>query len=159
MVFSTNISKVISKIPDAKLYIYSAGGGQLKINKSLQKNVILEGYVDNIWNEVKDKELLLVPLRIGSGIRVKIIEMLAAGKSIITTDIGKEGIDAINGKHLLVSNKPDEFADKIISFFKNEFDNEKLCVNARELIREKYTWSRIANQFERVYLDLINSRN
>ena len=68
--------KVISKIPNAKLYIYSAGGDQLRIDKSLRKNIILEGYVDNIWEEVKDKELLIVPLRIGSGIRVKIIEML-----------------------------------------------------------------------------------
>lgn len=148
--------KVISKIPDAKLYIYSTGGDQLRIDKSLRKNIILEGYVDNIWEEVKDKELLIVPLRIGSGIRVKIIEMLAAGKSIVTTDIGKEGIDAIDGKHLLVSNKPDEFADKIVSFFNNEYDKEKICNNARELIKEKYTWSRIADEFESVYLDLIN---
>ncbi|HRP92838.1 MAG TPA: glycosyltransferase family 4 protein [Ignavibacteriaceae bacterium] len=148
--------KVISKIPDAKLYIYSTGGDQLRIDKSLRKNIILEGYVDNIWEEVKDKELLIVPLRIGSGIRVKIIEMLAAGKSIVTTDIGKEGIDAIDGKHLLVSNKPDEFADKIVSFFNNEYDKEKIRNNARELIKEKYTWSRIADELESVYLDLIN---
>lgn len=148
--------KVISIIPEAKLYIYSSGGDKLKIDKSIRKNVILKGYVNDIWTEVNDKELLVVPLRIGSGIRVKIIEMLAAGKLIITTNVGKEGIDAIEGKHLLVSDDPTDFAHKIISFFKNEFDKEKLSVNARELIREKYTWSKIAKEFERFYLDLIN---
>ena len=147
--------KVISIIPEAKIYIYSSGGDKLKIDKSIRKNVILQGYVNNIWDEVKDKELLIVPLRIGSGIRVKIIEMLAAGKLIITTNVGKEGIDAIDGKHLLVSDEPSDFALKIISFFKNEFDKEKLSANAKELIRDKYTWSKIAEEFERVYLDII----
>jgi glycosyltransferase involved in cell wall biosynthesis len=146
---------VISIIPEAKLYIYSSGGDKLKIDKSIRKNVILKGYVNDIWTEVKDKELLIVPLRIGSGIRVKIIEMLAAGKLIITTNVGKEGIDAIDGKHLLVSDEPTDFAHKIISFFKNEFDKEKLSVNAKELIRDKYTWSKIAEEFERVYLEII----
>lgn len=156
--FLTNIFPlVLSRIPEAKIYIYSAGSDNLKIDKSIRKNVILKGYVNDIWQEVMDKELLIVPLRIGSGIRVKIIEMLAAGKLIITTDIGKEGIDAIDGKHLLVSNNPAEFADKIVSFFKNEVDKEKMCLNARELIREKYTWSKIAKEFERVYLELINN--
>lgn len=146
---------VISIIPEVKLFIYSSGGDKLKIDKSIRKNVILKGYVNDIWTEVKDKELLIVPLRIGSGIRVKIIEMLAAGKLIITTNVGKEGIDAIDGKHLLVSDEPIDFAHKIISFFKNEFDKEKLSVNAKELIRDKYTWSKIAEEFERVYLETI----
>ena len=157
--FLTNIFPlVLSKIPEAKIYVYSVGSDNLKIDKSIRNNVILKGYVKDIWQEVMDKELLIVPLRIGSGIRVKIIEMLAAGKLIITTDIGKEGIDAIDGKHLLISNQPAEFADKIVSFFKNEFDKKKICINARELIREKYTWSKIAEEFERVYLELINNK-
>jgi glycosyltransferase involved in cell wall biosynthesis len=155
--FLTNIfPSVISRIPEAKLYVYSAGSDKLKIDKSLRDNVILKGYVNDIWEEVKDKELLVVPLRIGSGIRVKIIEMLAAGKLIITTNVGKEGIDAIDGQHLLVADRPSEFADKIISFFKNEYDKEILVKNGRELIRNKYTWSRIAEEFERVYLNLIS---
>lgn len=147
---------VISRIPEAKLYVYSSGSDKLKIDKSLRKNVILRGYVNNIWEEVKDKELLIVPLRIGSGIRVKIIEMLAAGQLIITTNVGKEGIDAVDGKHLFVSDHPTEFADKIISFFKNDFDKEQLSINAKNLIRDKYTWSKIAEEFEKVYIELIS---
>ena len=149
---------VLNKIPDTKLFVYSSSSDNLKIDKSLIKNVILVGHVNNIWEETKDKELLIVPLRVGSGIRVKIIEMLAAGQTIITTNVGKEGIDVVDGQHLLIADEPNEFADKIISFFNKEFDRERLSKNAKNLIRAKYTWSKIAEEFENIYSELINKK-
>lgn len=150
---------VLGKIPEAQLYVYSKGSDQIRIDKSLMNNVILKGYVNDIWEEIADKELLLVPLRIGSGIRVKIIEMLASGTSVISTSVGKEGIEAIDEQHLLVADQPNEFASKIVSFFKNEYDKKLMISNARELISNKYTWSKIGEDFEKVYFNLINTEN
>ncbi|MEO8231386.1 MAG: glycosyltransferase family 4 protein [Ignavibacteriota bacterium] len=146
---------IVAKYPNSKLFVYSKGVERLKVPKSLKDNIILKGYVKDIWEEIKDKQILIVPLRAGGGMRVKIIEMLAAGQLIVTTSIGKEGIDVVNGQHLLIANSAEEFTDRIISFFKNEYEKTMFSRNAKELIRAKYTWSKIAEEFENIYIDLI----
>ena len=148
---------VVKQHKDIKLYVYGAGDyTKIKIPEELLKNIIFKGYVEDIWKEMEDKTLLVVPLRIGSGIRIKILEMLAFGQSIITTSIGKEGLDLNDQEHLLVADSENEFAAKIIKFFNGEFDNLKMLKNSQNLVRENYTWEKIAEEFEQLYLNLIN---
>lgn len=150
---------IVSKIPQVKLYIY--GGGEPKgfrISEELSSNVILKGFVNDIWEELSTKALAVVPLRIGSGIRIKILEMLAAGQNIITTTVGKEGIDAVDGKDLLIADSSDEFSNKIINFFSNEYNNLEMMNNGRKLIKENYTWEKISEKFENLYLNLIDEK-
>jgi len=75
-----------------------------------------------------------VPLRIGGGIRVKILELLAAGQNVITSAIGAEGIPVENEKHLLIANSAMEFVNKIDQFLSNRFDNSAMIKNGKELI-------------------------
>jgi len=150
---------VVESFPDTKLYLYGGGVPEnYLLPENVSRNVIIKGFVENIWEELKDKSLAVIPLRIGSGIRVKILEMLAAGINIITTSIGKEGLAVDDNKELLTADSAGEFAEKIINFFENKFDSSRISCSGKSFIAENYLWENITKKFEQTYLDLINSK-
>lgn len=148
---------IVERNSEVKFYLYGGGDSKkLMIPDSVKDNIIIEGFVDYIWSSVLNKSLAVVPLRIGSGIRVKILEMLAAGENIITTSIGAEGIPLEKDFHLLIEDEPLKFAETIIKYFNGEFDEEKLRSTGREFIKQNYTAEKTAERFENIYLSLIN---
>ncbi len=76
-------------------------------------NVVIHGEVTDAAEFISRNSVMIVPLFSGSGMRVKIVEGMVMGKVIITTSLGKEGIDAVDRQHLLVSNTADQFIDAI----------------------------------------------
>lgn len=158
--FATEIfPKVLEKYPDATLYIY--GGGNTKdfpVPKNVRKNVKNMGFVDNLWENLCQIEVTVVPLRIGGGIRIKILELLASGNLIVTTSIGKEGIDVKDEYHLLVADSSSVFAAKIIKVF-DGYSFSEIVSNGREFILKNYLWNVIVDKFENSYKTIILKRN
>lgn len=149
---------LVREIPAMQLFIYGGGNTyKFPIPLSLKKNIRVIGFVENPWKELQDKALAVVPLRIGSGIRLKILELLSTGTNVITTSIGKEGIDVEHGKELLIADSKEEIFQKILEFFQGKYDVVKLRENGKKLIAENYTWSGIAAKFEKVYDELIEN--
>lgn len=148
---------LVKKQPKIKFYIY---GGKLPENfdipEEVKNHIIQKGYVDNLWTDIADKQLAVIPLRIGSGMRLKIVELLAAGHNILTTSIGCEGINVEDEKHLLIANQKEEFAIKVIDFFNGKFDSEQMIRNGRTLIEEQYLWEKIAERFEQTFEKLVS---
>ncbi len=149
---------IVEKFPMTKLYVYSKGTERLKISNKQKENIIIRGYVDNIWEEVLDKQVLIVPLSVGSGMRVKIVEMLAAGQLIVSTSIGKEGIDISDGKHIFIADSCETFIQKIIDIFENRINIDSIIRNGKNIIKEKYSWEKIAEDIEIEYLKSINKK-
>ncbi len=77
------------------------------------KNLIIAGEVPSANEFILSKDIMIVPILSGSGVRVKIIEGMALGKTIITTTIGAEGLAVENGKNILVADTPEEFVEAI----------------------------------------------
>jgi glycosyltransferase involved in cell wall biosynthesis len=95
---------------------------------------------------IADKKILIVPLWSGGGIRVKILEAMAAGKVVITTSNGIKGIEANPGEHYLLVRKPEEFERAIKWCLENKPAAEKMAENARQLVREKYNQSKVIRE-------------
>ncbi len=151
------LPELIKKESKIKFYIY---GGKLPddfiIPGNIKSHIIQKGFVKDLWSEIADKELAVVPLRIGSGMRLKIIELLAAGHNIISTSIGSEGISVENGKHLLIADGNENLVNTVIDFFEGKFDNKLMIENGRKLIEENYVWEKITEKFEKTFLKLVN---
>lgn len=79
------------------------------LRKCNYRNVFVAGEVASANEFMLSKDIMIVPILAGSGIRVKIIEGMALGKVIITTSIGAEGLDVENGKNILIADTPEEF--------------------------------------------------
>ncbi len=103
------------------------------------------GYVDDIYDVVQGSTLSVVPIRIGSGSRLKILESMALGTPVVSTTIGCEGIQASSDEVRLVD-EPNKFAAEVLALLDNEEERKKLSVNARALVERRYGWESIGRR-------------
>jgi glycosyltransferase involved in cell wall biosynthesis len=137
---------------NSKLEIFFAGRCMpakfMKLNKGRVK---VESAITDSMEYMKPKTVMIVPLLSGSGMRVKIIEGMAMGKTVITTPIGAEGIECIHGKNILIADTADEFAYAISKCYSTPAMCKEIGMNARRLIQDKYDNSRIGNELLKFY--------
>jgi len=101
------------------------------------------------------KAVEIVPLFSGSGIRIKIIEGMIAGKAVISTTIGAEGINVENGKNILIADTPQDFADAVKSVVADEALCRSLGENARKLIEREHDNQKLIARLEKFYHEII----
>ena len=140
--------RVLSDIPDAKFRIVGRDPHP-SVKKLASDSVEVTGTVRSVVGYLKTAAVVVVPLRIGGGTRLKIYEAMAMGKAIVSTAIGAEGLDVHDGQDIVLSEEPEDFARQIISLLGDEAARERL---GRAAIRtaSKYDWSIIADRFEKV---------
>ena len=134
--------------PDVVLQI--VGGHPTGAVRRLASSGSIEvtGLVSDIRPYLAAASVVVVPLRIGGGTRLKILEALAMGKAVISTALGAEGLEAVGGRDLLIANPPAEFAEQVLAVLS---DAEVLGAAGRRLAVDKYDWDRIVRDLERVY--------
>jgi glycosyltransferase involved in cell wall biosynthesis len=114
-------------------------------------NVVIEGEVENALQFMKSRGVMIVPLFSGSGIRIKIIEAMAAGKAIISTTIGAEGILYTRGENIMIADTPCEFFEMISACVENHDLCKKIGRNASGLISLHYNWDKIITKLLAFY--------
>jgi glycosyltransferase involved in cell wall biosynthesis len=146
---------ICKKIPEAKIYIVGNSPPAHLLARA-SDNVIVTGYVDDVRPYIRKSSVYVVPLRMGSGTRLKIAEALSMRIPIVTTGIGCEGIDIISGEHALVADDPVSFADSVISLLQNSSLREKLTASGYELMKSNYDWSVIGQKVLSYYQMLVD---
>jgi polysaccharide biosynthesis protein PslH len=131
-------NEIHDELPDLKLHLAGRSFPD-DIRTTQYPNVFCSGKIENAQDYMRDKQVMIVPLLSGSGMRVKIIQGMAMGKTIISTTIGAEGIDATAGKDILLADTPIEFLAVIRRCVENPEWCRSVGNNAYELIREKYS--------------------
>jgi glycosyltransferase involved in cell wall biosynthesis len=102
--------------------------------------------------------VVVVPLRIGGGTRLKIVEAMAKGKAIVSTRIGAEGLDIVHGTHALLADTPEEFATHVETLLADPSLAQRIGAAARELAVERYSWTAVVKTLEQFYLRLRDER-
>lgn len=126
-----------TKFPNLKLHI--AGRNTPESLKTLNiKNIIVHGEVPDAVRFMENYSMMIVPLFSGSGMRVKILEGMALGKVVITTLMGKEGIHAEDGIHLLEADTPEAFIAQISSVLSGEKDKSAIAEAAKSFVEDYY---------------------
>jgi glycosyltransferase involved in cell wall biosynthesis len=116
--------------------------------------VAVEGEVENAIDFISSHSVMIVPLFSGSGIRIKIIEGMALGRTVISTLTGAEGIDYTHGKNILIANAPCEFTDMIVHCVQDRERCLTIGRQARTLIEERYDRDHVIGNLTRFYQDL-----
>ena len=83
-------------------------------------------------------DISVVPLRLGAGVKIKVLESLGAGLPVVTTDVGAEGIMAENGNDFIVENDPKVFATKVNELISNKEKREIMSIYAKRVIKKNY---------------------
>lgn len=147
--------KVQNKQPNVKLYL--AGRNMPDWMKQLNiTNVLVEGEVEDSHKFINSKSIMIVPLSSGGGMRVKIIEGMALGKTIISTSVGAEGIAYENNKNIIIADTADEFVQAIVKCINDKTFAESIGNNAKALVEMKYDNQKICKNLVDFYQEIVN---
>lgn len=118
--------------------------------------VVITGTVDDVRPYMARATIYVVPLRIGGGSRLKILEAMAMKKAVVSTPVGAEGLRAEDGENILIGNTPREFADQIISCLRDDRLRSKLEINGRKTVEQYYGWEQIGKTYNEYLLRLVD---
>lgn len=110
-------------------------------------NVTLTGFVDDVRPLIASSCVSLVPMRLGGGTRLKILEAMALRTPVVATSQGAEGLAVQHDKHLLIADTPEAFAEAVVRLLKEPGLRKRLADNAYQLVREEYDWAVVMPRF------------
>lgn len=137
--------RVLSEFPDAIFQI--VGRTPLpRVQRLASQSVMVTGTVPSVQDYLRDATVVVVPLRIGGGTRLKIYEAMAMGKALVSTSIGAEGLTFENGRDLLLADDASSFADAILLLLRDAQVRRRIEQAAVHLAAQ-FDWSVVARQF------------
>ncbi len=141
--------------PDMQCWIVGGGPSEAVRQYHGQAGVHVTGRVESIQKYIQDALIYIVPLEIGGGIRLKILEAMASGRAIASTPIGCEGLAVIDGEHLRIAEMPEDFAAAILELAQQSELRQRLRRNARQLAAEHYDWDKVIHRQRERYRSLL----
>jgi polysaccharide biosynthesis protein PslH len=116
----------------------------------LDAGAALTGFIEDIRPLVSESAALVVPLRIGGGTRLKILESMALGTPVVSTTLGAAGLGLIHERTAMLADDPQEFAACTVRLMRSEQLRETIAENAREYVSQNFGWDRSVEAMERV---------
>ncbi|HOM73350.1 MAG TPA: glycosyltransferase family 4 protein, partial [Armatimonadota bacterium] len=121
---------------------------EIKLLSERDNSIEVTGFVEDIRTVASRAAVFIVPLRSGSGLRVKILNALSMGLPVVSTSVGCEGIGTEAGRHLLVADTPDDFAEAVIRILSNHKLRVELGQEGREFVLANYSWDSIYKRID-----------
>lgn len=149
------LPRIVARRPSVKLWIVGPGSADLEPLRG--PNVEITGFVDAVEPYIARASAVVVPLRLGGGTRLKIVEAMAKGKAIVSTKIGAEGIDVLHEQHALLADEPVDFADQVERVLSDASLRDRLGAAARKLAVDRYSWPALVSNLESFYERLLES--
>ena len=115
------------------------------------------GSVPDVRPYLAGASVVVVPLWVGGGTRLKIFEAMAMQKAVVSTPVGAEGLPVVHGTHLLVADRPNEFADCVVQLLEDRSRRTELAARARELVTTRFSAQTVARQFERICQETVEA--
>ncbi len=141
---------------EINMKIYLAGNKMPdRFFKIKDERIVVEEKVANASDYISNKSVMLVPLLSGGGMRVKIVEALCAGKAVISTTIGAEGINYIKNKNIVIADTPEEFASAILNFCHDHDFLKLIQEGALKLAKQDFDPLKIGDSIIEFYKNMI----
>jgi glycosyltransferase involved in cell wall biosynthesis len=148
--------RIAAAHPNARIKII---GGQApgSIQALARPGIELTGFVSDLRPHLAEAAAVVVPLRLGGGTRLKIVEAMAMGKAVVSTTLGAEGIEAIRGRDILIEDQPAAFADSVKRLLADPSLAGRIGRSARQLAVDRYAWSAAAQALEGFYREIMEA--
>ncbi len=143
--------------PDAVLYLVGDKPPK-SVARLASEDVIVTGRVDDVTPYLDKAAVVVAPLRLGGGTRVKVLEALAAGKAVVASRLAAEGVDAIDGQHLLLADSDEEMAEAAARLLADPAARESLGRSAREWALKALDWGATVAEYEALYRRMLTRR-
>lgn len=139
---------ILKHVPRARLFIVGQDPAAEVKRLARPDQIIVTGGVPDMRDYLCQSNVVVTPIRIGHGTRLKIPEAMAAGRPVVSTFTGAEGLEAEIGKHLLLAEDPIEFAASVVEVLTNPALAKSLATNARHLVEDVYSWRVIGENLD-----------
>ena len=140
--------------PAARFVVVGQGAPEWLIGMS-GPYVEFTGAVRDVRPYLAMAAVVVAPLRVGSGTRLKILEAMAMGKAVVTTSVGCEGLGVVDGEHLQIADDAEQFAQETARLMSERDSSEQLGRQARALAERDYSWPVIVHRLEQFHTQLI----
>ena len=148
---------ILQERPQVTFYVVGADAPD-EILALAGPNVVVTGTVQDVRPYLERAAVVVVPLRMGGGTRLKVLDGLAMGKSMVTTALGCEGIDVRDGEHLLVANAAGDFARQVLRLMDDPELGARLGRNGRALVERQYGWASVTDRLESFYREMLEHK-
>jgi sugar transferase (PEP-CTERM/EpsH1 system associated) len=139
------------KHPQATLWVVGRKPDRtIRAMAERDSSIKVTGTVEDIRPYIAKGAVYIVPLRVGSGTRLKIFEAMAMGKAVVSTTIGAEGLPVTSGVDVVLADTPERFANEVCRLLESPSERKRIGEAARSLVEEKYSWEVVAKQVESV---------
>jgi glycosyltransferase involved in cell wall biosynthesis len=142
-----------AQVPEATLTIIGKNPPKDFLERASHQpqSVRVTGYVPDLTPYLEQAALMVVPVRAGGGMRVRILEAFARAIPVVTTTIGLEGIDAQPGEEVLLADTPSDFASAVVQLLQDESLQARLATQGRKLAEENYDWRVVLKAMDTIY--------
>jgi glycosyltransferase involved in cell wall biosynthesis len=137
-------------VPEAELWIAGKEPPPEVAALAALPSVTLTGYVTDLRPYLAQAAVVIVPLRFGAGTRLKILEAFAAGRPVVSTPLGCEGLEVTPGVHLEVAKDAEAFAKATTGLLLDAPRRVHIAANARALVEKKYSWEAIGHELRAI---------
>jgi len=154
------LPRVRQEFPEVSLCVVGRSPSpRLQSLAAREKNMELTGWVPDIRPFLSRSAVVVVPLRIGGGTRLKIFEAMAMAKPVVSTSMGAEGLPVHPGEDILLADEPSKFAENVCLLLREPSRRKQIGAAARKLVEENYTWAKAAQVFASALEEIVAAHN
>jgi len=149
------LPRIRARFPQAHFYVVGQSPHPRLSTLYGRSDVTVTGFVEDVRPYIASAAVYVVPIRIGGGTRLKVLEAMAMRKAVVSTSLGCEGFPVMDKTHLVVADTPDSFAEAVCELLADEGKRTQLGEEAFRFVDANYRWEHIVPRLEEVYRELL----
>ena len=151
--------RIRQAVPNASLSVVGRNpSSKLRAVAGRESGVKLTGWVADVRPYLAQAEVVVVPLRVGGGTRIKIPEAMAMGKPVVATPVGAEGLPFSDGREIRIAEHPEQFAQAVVELLRNPSLRNSIGTHARRRVASDYSWDAVVDRLEAILEQVTRSR-
>jgi glycosyltransferase involved in cell wall biosynthesis len=154
--FCSNIWTEVKKAVPAAKFCVVGRNPHARVKRWSSDSVEITGRVESVLPYLRSASVFVVPLRVGGGTRLKIYEAMAAGKAVVSTSVGAEGLDIHHGEDIFLADSDKEFSAAIVALLRDADLRSRMGKAAAKLAAQ-YDWAIIAKRFEEILINVVKT--
>jgi sugar transferase (PEP-CTERM/EpsH1 system associated) len=152
------LPQVRCRVPEATFEIVGRSPTRDVLALGDRRAIRVTGAVDDVRAHLEGFAVSVAPLRMGWGVQNKVLEAMAACRPVVASSAAAAGIDAVDGRHLVVADEPDAMSEQIVRLLRSPTRRLKLGSAARQRLSARYSWQRELAKLEALLVDVRNDR-
>jgi glycosyltransferase involved in cell wall biosynthesis len=147
---------VVQRVPGARFRIVGRNPAA-RVQRLASANVEVTGLVPSVVEHLRKAAVVVVPLRVGGGTRLKIYEAMAMGRAVVSTSVGAEGLDVCDGKDIVLADDPSSFSEAVVTMLE-DISSRRRYERAAAESAARFDWPAVGARFEEVLAGQLSSR-